>query len=220
MQAAPSGGKICSKCKWRILWPSWQLCKCHAMLSPNLFHVTETISGSVVPLAMFWRWAVMSGEGRFQLLLKWVKVDESWPKVIKYLVHIYWRTAYPPHTHTHNAQINTCFCGGVSLTMAYVCTVISHKYEAPDVCIGRMPYIRRICSAGCPHSCQDFSSKATIFTHPPQSQPAVLFQSTSNQEGHPVLRLTLPGAVKSSIKYYSWNPTSYKSTIGLKNWSN
>ena len=62
-------------------------------------------------------------------------------------------------THTHNAQINTCFCGGVSLTMAYVCTVISHKYEAPDVCIGRMPYIRRICSAGCPHSCQDFSSK-------------------------------------------------------------
>ena len=36
MQVAPSGGQICNLCKW-----------CHVVL------VTESISGSVVPLAMF-----------------------------------------------------------------------------------------------------------------------------------------------------------------------
>ena len=41
MQVAPSGGQICNLCS-------------RAMLLPNLVQVTESFSGSVVPLAMFY----------------------------------------------------------------------------------------------------------------------------------------------------------------------
>ena len=80
MQVMPSCGQICNSCKWRYLlakfatnasgaiwWSNLQLmqlapsggqiCKfiaSSAMLLPNL--VTESISGSVVPLAMFLTW--------------------------------------------------------------------------------------------------------------------------------------------------------------------
>ena len=71
MQVSPSGGQIWNYCKWRLLvakfvtnasdaiwWPNLQLMQVapssdHAMWSLNLVQVTESISGSVVPLAMF-----------------------------------------------------------------------------------------------------------------------------------------------------------------------
>ena len=71
MQVVPSGGQICNQCKWRhlvakfetnasgaIWWPNLQLIQVapsgnHALWSLNLVQVTESISGSVVPLAMF-----------------------------------------------------------------------------------------------------------------------------------------------------------------------
>ena len=45
-----SGGQICNKCKWRHLVAKFAI---NAILLPNLIQVTESISGSVVPLAMF-----------------------------------------------------------------------------------------------------------------------------------------------------------------------
>ena len=53
MQEAPSGGQICNKCKWRHLVAKIATNVSVAMLLPSLIQVTESISGSVVPLAMF-----------------------------------------------------------------------------------------------------------------------------------------------------------------------
>ena len=53
MQVAPSGGQICNECKWRHLVAKFEANASGAMLLPNLVQVTESISGSVVSLAMF-----------------------------------------------------------------------------------------------------------------------------------------------------------------------
>ena len=49
MQVAPSGGQICNLCKWCHLVANFATYASGAMLSPNLVHVTKSISGSVVP---------------------------------------------------------------------------------------------------------------------------------------------------------------------------
>ena len=83
LQVAPSSGQYLNSCKWchlvrgqyvnsckwrhlvanfathasgAIWWPFLQLMQVVAMLLPTLVQVTESISGSVVPLAMFFRW--------------------------------------------------------------------------------------------------------------------------------------------------------------------
>ena len=53
MQVAPSGGQICNYCKWRHLVDKFTTNARGVMLLLNLIQVTESISGSVVPLAMF-----------------------------------------------------------------------------------------------------------------------------------------------------------------------
>ena len=66
MKVAPSGGQICNYCKWshlvakfatnvkwRHLVAKFANNVSGAMLLPSLIKVTESISGSVVPLAMF-----------------------------------------------------------------------------------------------------------------------------------------------------------------------
>ena len=53
MQVAPSGGQICNYYKWRHLVAKFATNAGGAMLLLNLIQVTESISGSVVPLAMF-----------------------------------------------------------------------------------------------------------------------------------------------------------------------
>ena len=53
MQVAPSGGQICDQCKWRHLVVKFATNVRGAMLLLNLLQVTESISGSIVPLAMF-----------------------------------------------------------------------------------------------------------------------------------------------------------------------
>ena len=55
MQVAPSGGQICNSCKWRHLVAKFGTNASVDMLLLNLIQVTESISGSVVPLAMFSR---------------------------------------------------------------------------------------------------------------------------------------------------------------------
>ena len=52
-QVVPSGGQICNLCKWRHLMSKFATNVSGAMLFPSLIQVTESISGSVVPLAMF-----------------------------------------------------------------------------------------------------------------------------------------------------------------------
>ena len=52
-QVAPSCGKIFNWCKWLHLVAKFATYASGAMLLPNLVLVTESISGSVVPLAMF-----------------------------------------------------------------------------------------------------------------------------------------------------------------------
>ena len=46
-------GQIFNWCKWRHLVAKFATCASGAMLLPNLVQVTKSISGSVVPLAMF-----------------------------------------------------------------------------------------------------------------------------------------------------------------------
>ena len=53
MQVAPTGGQICNLCKWHHLVAIFATNASGAMLLPNLVQVTASISGSVVPLAMF-----------------------------------------------------------------------------------------------------------------------------------------------------------------------
>ena len=53
MQVAPSGGQICNLCKWCHMVAKFATNVSGAMLLPSLIHVTESISESVVPLAMF-----------------------------------------------------------------------------------------------------------------------------------------------------------------------
>ena len=53
MQVAPSGGHICRQCKWRDLVAKFATNISGALLLPSIIHVTVSISGSVVPLAMF-----------------------------------------------------------------------------------------------------------------------------------------------------------------------
>ena len=53
MQVAPSGGQICNLCKWRHLVAKFATNASGVMLLLNLIQVKESISGSVVPLAMF-----------------------------------------------------------------------------------------------------------------------------------------------------------------------
>ena len=56
MQVASSGGQIYNLCKWRHLVAKFATNASGVMLLLNLIQVTESISGSVVPLAMFFRW--------------------------------------------------------------------------------------------------------------------------------------------------------------------
>ena len=53
MQVAPSGGQIYNLCKWRHLVVKYVTNASGAMLLPNLVQVTESVAGSVAPLAMF-----------------------------------------------------------------------------------------------------------------------------------------------------------------------
>ena len=53
MQVVPSGGQIFIECKSCHLVAKFATNASVAMLLPNLVQVTESISGSVVPLAMF-----------------------------------------------------------------------------------------------------------------------------------------------------------------------
>ena len=53
MQVAPSGDHICSWCKWHPLVAKFVTDVSVAILLPSSIQVTESISGSVVPLAMF-----------------------------------------------------------------------------------------------------------------------------------------------------------------------
>ena len=53
MQVAPSCGQICNCCKWLHLVAIFATNASGAILLPSLIQVTESISGSVVPLAMF-----------------------------------------------------------------------------------------------------------------------------------------------------------------------
>ena len=62
MQVAPSGGQICNLCKWRHLVAKYATNASGAMLLPNLIQVMESISGSVVPLAMFRRFRHLINE--------------------------------------------------------------------------------------------------------------------------------------------------------------
>ena len=63
MQVVPSGGHICNLCKWRHMVAKFATNASGAMLLLNLIQVTESISGSVVPLAMFiWRTSVQCSE--------------------------------------------------------------------------------------------------------------------------------------------------------------
>ena len=63
MQVVPFGGKICNQCKWRHLVAKFATNASGAIWWPNLVQVTESISGSVVPLAMF-----ISQNWNFQIL--------------------------------------------------------------------------------------------------------------------------------------------------------
>ena len=53
MQVVPSGSQICNYCKWRHLVAKFETNVSGAMLLPSLIQITKSISGSVVPLAMF-----------------------------------------------------------------------------------------------------------------------------------------------------------------------
>ena len=53
IQVAPSGGQICNQCKWCHPVAKFATNANCAMLLPNCVLVPESISGSVVPLAMF-----------------------------------------------------------------------------------------------------------------------------------------------------------------------
>ena len=53
IQVAPSGGQIRNICMWCHLVAKFATYASGAMLLPNLVRVTESISGSIVPLAMF-----------------------------------------------------------------------------------------------------------------------------------------------------------------------
>ena len=53
MQVAPSGGQICNLCKWCHLVVKFSTDACDTILLPNLVQAMESISGSVVSLAMF-----------------------------------------------------------------------------------------------------------------------------------------------------------------------
>ena len=53
MKVVPSGGQIYKLCKWCHLVVKFATNASGAMLLLNLIQVTESISGSVVPLAMF-----------------------------------------------------------------------------------------------------------------------------------------------------------------------
>ena len=53
MHVAPSGGQIFKLCKWRHLVAKFATNVSGAILLPSSIQVTESISGSVVPLAMF-----------------------------------------------------------------------------------------------------------------------------------------------------------------------
>ena len=50
---APSGVQICNYCKWRHLVGKYATNISGVILLQSLIQVTESISGSVVPLAMF-----------------------------------------------------------------------------------------------------------------------------------------------------------------------
>ena len=54
MEVAPSGGQICNFCKWRHLVAKFATNVSGAKLLPSPIQVTKSISGSVVPPAMFY----------------------------------------------------------------------------------------------------------------------------------------------------------------------
>ena len=53
MQHTQPSGQLCKQCKWRYLVAKYAINVSGAMLLPSSIQVTESISGSVVPLAMF-----------------------------------------------------------------------------------------------------------------------------------------------------------------------
>ena len=53
MQVTQSGCQFFNLCKWRHLVAKFETNVGSAMLLPSLIQVTESISGSAVPLAMF-----------------------------------------------------------------------------------------------------------------------------------------------------------------------
>ena len=53
IQVAPSGGQICNLCEWHQLMVKFAMNASGAMWFTNGVQVMESISGSVVPLAMF-----------------------------------------------------------------------------------------------------------------------------------------------------------------------
>ena len=60
MQVEPSGGQIFNYCKWGHLVDKFATNASGAILLLDLIQVTESISGSVVPLAMF----LINGNGK------------------------------------------------------------------------------------------------------------------------------------------------------------
>ena len=58
MQVAPCGGHICNYCKRRHLMAKFGTNVSGAILLPSSIQVTEPISGSIVPLAMFSLWTI------------------------------------------------------------------------------------------------------------------------------------------------------------------
>ena len=70
MQVVPSGGQIFNECKSCNLVAKFATNASVAMLLPNLVQVTDSISGSVVPLtAMFLFKFILTSEGAFQTLI-------------------------------------------------------------------------------------------------------------------------------------------------------
>ena len=90
MQIVPSGGQMCNECKWRHLVAKFAIDASGAMLLPNLIHVTESISGSVVPLAMFHCFVA------FYHWLQWFKWSRTIGRTMEWFQWI--ALANPSHT--------------------------------------------------------------------------------------------------------------------------
>ena len=99
MQAASSGGQICYLCKWRHLEAKFATNASDAMLLQNLVQVTESISGSVVPLAMFFIFtqpkATVSQQSLWITTIICLELKEN---------HVNSRNCCVSHKQRHNAE--------------------------------------------------------------------------------------------------------------------